>query len=116
MSKRPTNLWRLLFIAVASLAFVGQPLVCHAENAGLMECHSDAHKVGAESHEPSDASSDGKTPGGCHFAGCHSPVSVPQSAFPSLTVDGLDRHTYPALDQILSDPPLSEIEHPPQLS
>ncbi len=116
MRKQVLSHWRMLFLIGASVAFVGQPLACHAENAGLIPCHMDAHHAGQDSHDSDGGASDGKSPGGCHLAGCHSPLSVPQFAFPSLNIHRFDRYSYPAMDQILSDPPLFEIEHPPQLS
>jgi hypothetical protein len=107
---------KFLLLPIASVAFVGQPLICQAENAGILSCYLDAEKKCGESQEPADDSSDEKAPGGCHQAGCYSPISASQSPFPALIVPNFHRHAYPVLVETLSDPPVLEIEYPPQLS
>jgi hypothetical protein len=105
-----------VILAAAFLAFAGQTLVCHAENAGLLKCAHEVTPDGGATPKSSGDSSNESTPSGCKHAGCHKPVVAPQLVLSALWSPDFRSATYPMAVQILPDSPVAEIEYPPQLS
>lgn len=110
------NFWKLPLLVAALAVFTGQTFLCHAENAGLILCvyalDQDCEEAPERSGEPSKES----PVNGCQNAGCHSPIFAPERLVIAVLI--LDHHPdeYSAVDQILPESPVSEIDYPPQLS
>jgi hypothetical protein len=108
--------WRLPFLVVALAAFMGQALICHVENAGLIRCvHAQAQDC-EEEKEPSGETSTKPPINGCYHAGCHNPVSVPVVFSIATLIPDHHPEQYPAVEEVLPESPVEEIDYPPRLS
>lgn len=98
--------WIALLCAGVAFVFLGQTMLCFAADAGVIPCieQADHHAQSAGEENPVDC---------CHCSSHQTLLTLDSSALPAGEVVS---NRFLHKDDSAPDGPVSEIDHPPQLS